>query len=300
MKPQLYLINGPLGAGKTTVLKYLLSLPEFKNSRIIENEFANYSVDTEQLHEHESVIQTIAGVCICCSTGDELIDALKDLVTSEQPVIIEATGVANSLRLVEKLVLGNMFDVYSLAHGLFVLDAREAIESLDETLLRYRNELLAADTVLLSKADLISETDLEVVEIALKNMGVEYFSVSKDGAFDPELLKRKSGMLNFFADLDEEIRNHDADTSYTVIQLDGDRFSSQQLSDSWEVLQNRFGLRRMKGDFVDGDGVKWHVEATPHQIRCTKGSSAVQSLVCIGSAAHELTKSAFVEIVSER
>ena len=79
MKPALYLINGPLGAGKTTLLKYLLSTPEFADARVVENEFASQSVDTAQLHTHQAEVKTIAGVCICCSTGRELTTALEEL-----------------------------------------------------------------------------------------------------------------------------------------------------------------------------------------------------------------------------
>ena len=101
MKPKLYLINGPLGAGKTTLLRELLKQPQFQSARVIENEFASTSVDTDQLHDHQAEVKTIAGLCICCSTGDELIEALLSLADSPEPVIIEATGVANSLMLIE-------------------------------------------------------------------------------------------------------------------------------------------------------------------------------------------------------
>ena len=40
MKNKLYLINGALGSGKTTLLQFLLKQPDFKNVRVIENEFA--------------------------------------------------------------------------------------------------------------------------------------------------------------------------------------------------------------------------------------------------------------------
>ena len=41
----LYLVNGSLGAGKTSVLEFLLRLGEFAGARVIENEFANENVD---------------------------------------------------------------------------------------------------------------------------------------------------------------------------------------------------------------------------------------------------------------
>ena len=158
MKPKLYLINGPLGAGKTTLLRELLKQPQFQSARVIENEFASTSVDTDQLHDHQAEVKTIAGLCICCSTGDELIEALLSLADSPEPVIIEATGVANSLMLIEKLIVGNILDKYELAHGIFVLDAVEAVAHPD-SLEVYHDELQAADTLLVSKTDLLAPED---------------------------------------------------------------------------------------------------------------------------------------------
>ena len=45
-KIKLYLVNGALGAGKTTLVDYLVRQPEFAGARVIENEFASVSVDS--------------------------------------------------------------------------------------------------------------------------------------------------------------------------------------------------------------------------------------------------------------
>ena len=140
MKPKLYLINGPLGAGKTTFLKELLKQPVFKNARVIENEFASSSIDTHSLHEHQAEVRTIAGACICCSSGEELVTTLRALKESKEPVVIEATGVANSLKLIEKMAVADIFADYTLAHGVFVLDAAE---NFDEILQHYADELVS-------------------------------------------------------------------------------------------------------------------------------------------------------------
>ena len=172
MNTPLYLINGPLGAGKTTLLRHLLSTPEFKSARVIENEYASTSVDTAQLHDHTAEIQTIAGVCICCSTGDELTEALKSLASSSDPVIIEATGVANSLQLIEKIVVADMLDLYTIKKAIFVLDAVEATAALEATIETYTQELRAADVVYLSKTDLVSDAAVSELEAQLQILSV--------------------------------------------------------------------------------------------------------------------------------
>lgn len=295
MKPQLYLINGPLGAGKTTTLKQLLQQPVFKRARIIENEFANYSVDSEQFHEHEAKVETIAGVCICCSTGDELVEALTALASSSEPVIIEATGVANSLLLIEKLVLADLLSVYDLAHGLFVLDSAEFSESVDEHVMLHKNELLAADTVLISKADLISPGALDAIRQTLHDIGVKHVSVADEGKFDIAELDRASEMLDFYVNFDETIQNRDTDMNYTVINLDDEYMSSEKLSENWRSLSEQYGLRRLKGDFADTEGGLWHVEATPSQIRLSQGGPGVRTLVCIGKEAYKLNAEKLLE-----
>lgn len=288
MKPKLYLINGPLGAGKTTTLKYLLQQDSFKAARVIENEFANYSVDSDQFHEHEAKIETIAGVCICCSTGDELVEALATLADSNEPVIIEATGVANSLLLIEKLVLADLLNTYDLAHGLFVLDGAEFSESVNEHVALHKNELLAADTVLISKTDLISQEVLGDIQRVLRSVGVKHVVIANEGKFAIAELDRVSDMLDFYVNFDEVIQNRDSDMNYTVINLDDQSVSSEKLSANWKSLSEQYGLRRLKGDFADPAGGLWHVEATPHQLRLSEGGPGVRNLVCIGKEAYKL------------
>ena len=44
-KIALYLVNGALGAGKTTLVDFLVQQPEFAGARVIENEFASESIN---------------------------------------------------------------------------------------------------------------------------------------------------------------------------------------------------------------------------------------------------------------
>ena len=121
MKNKLYLINGALGSGKTTLLQFLLKQPDFKNVRVIENEFASSSIDSNVLKEHAHDIETIAGGCICCSTGTELVDILNKYAKTKEPVIIESTGVANTLKVVEQLILSDVLEKYEITNVLYIV-----------------------------------------------------------------------------------------------------------------------------------------------------------------------------------
>ena len=288
MKPRLYLINGPLGAGKTTFLKELLQQPGFKKARVIENEFASTSIDTHALHEHTAAIRTIAGVCICCGTGEALVETLRELKSSNEPVVIEATGVANSLKLIEKLAMADMFDYYTLAHGVFVLDAAEHARHGD-ALHTHAAELRAADTVLVSKTDLVTPEHYAALCQYLNRLGVRNVHKVVNGIGDFSLLEQPSGMTTFFANFDGELAAHDTGVNYMVMALDDIKLDPQKLHKAWPVLQRSFALRRLKGDGVSPDGARWHIEATPSQCRITKGIIAPAQLVAIGAKARELS-----------
>lgn len=300
MKPALYLINGPLGAGKTTLLKYLLQTQEFADARVIENEFASTSIDTEQLASHTAEVKTIAGICICCSTGRELTTALEELAeASDKPVIIEATGVANSLVLIEKLAAANLFEYYDLRHAIFILDAAETLHR-PELLDMYRDELAAADTVLLSKTDLL-EPD-EAVHL-MQQLGIQRDGVIEsvfNGEVDLNLFQQPSKIITYYLEHGDTVREHEREPSYTIISTSSSDILPDDLHTLWPKLVSNYGAERMKGA-ITHDKTTWHVEATPAQCLITKSVDPEEtlSLVIIGADSHRITEDIFKEEISK-
>lgn len=249
--------------------------------------------ETEQLHDHQAEVKTIAGLCICCSTGNELVDALTLLSTSSDPVVIEATGVANSLQLVEKLVVADLLEVYTLAQAIFVLDAAEANAT---GFTAYTDELKAADIVLLTKPDLVTADEQEKLVALLQKAGAERVYSVLNGALDEITLTDTSNILSFFAEHSGEFSAHDDNTNYTIIDMSKTLIEGSELEMAWPLLVERYGLRRMKGDVLTHDGDIVHVEATPRQLRITKGDDgATKQLVVIGNAARTVTREVLLE-----
>ena len=77
-KVPLYLVNGSLGAGKTSVLEFLLQQSDYKGSRVIENEYANENIDGYRLEGLAEMVTTLAGDCVCCSSKHALTRMLLD------------------------------------------------------------------------------------------------------------------------------------------------------------------------------------------------------------------------------
>lgn len=286
----LYLINGSLGAGKTTVLEYLLGQAEFRQSRVIENEFANENVDGYRLEKLTNIVTTLAGDCICCTTGDDALIRLLDDFTrdSDRPVMIEATGVSRTMNLIDRLVKSGMLARYELMQSFYVISARELLEHPTP---EREVELQLADTILVTKYDLLDETEREKFDGELPTLPYQHVVVADHGEFQLERISTPSGALAFFDSYDGELSVPDNPT-YSVIDVSHESIDSGAWDGLWPQLCKSYGLRRLKGSFIDAFGKSYHIEATPEQVLLTHGgSSEPQKLVFIGERANELTRS---------
>lgn len=290
----LYLVNGALGAGKTTLVDFLVQQPEFAGARVIENEFASESIDSCTLAQRVDEVATIAGECICCSSGEELIDILHNFaISGKAPVIIESTGVANTLRVVEKLLASDVFEQYDLKQSLYVVDGAEArADGLAKALLA---EAQAADTVLISKLDLLAEKDRQQLIETLLQQGLTKVTGLDHGKFDLAQLASESRILDHLL-LHEPAENAAENAlNYSVVDMTELDINAEKIEKIWMDLQSKYALRRMKGAVAGGNEI-YHIEATPQQIRVTHGTADESlKLVVIGERAREITRAVIMK-----
>ena len=293
-KIALYLVNGALGAGKTTLVDFLVQQPEFAGAQVIENEFASESVDSCTLAQRVDEVATIAGECICCSSGEDLIDILHNFaISGRAPVIIESTGVANTLRVVEKLLASDVFKQYDLKQSLYVVDGAEVkADGLAKALL---TEARAADMVLISKLDLLAENDRQQLIETLLQQGLTKVVMMDHGKFDLARLGGESRILDYLL-LREPAENAAENVlNYSVIDVSGLAISAENIDKIWASLRDKYALRRMKGAVADG-GKIFHIEATPQQVRVTRGAADESlKLVVIGERAREITRAVIMK-----
>ena len=293
-KIALYLVNGALGAGKTTLVDYLVQQLQFAGARVIENEFASESIDSCTLAQRVDEVATIAGECICCSSGEELVDILHNFaISGKAPVIIESTGVANTLRVVEKLLAGDIFEQYDLKQSLYVVDGAEArVDGLAEALLA---EARAADMVLISKLDLLAEKDRQQLIETLLQQGLTKVARMDRGKFDLARLGSESQILDYLL-LHEPTENATENAlNYSVVDVSGLAISAEKIENIWTNLRSKYALRRMKGAVTDSNDI-YHIEATPQQVRVTRGAADEPlKLVVIGERARDITRAVITE-----
>lgn len=104
-------IVGFLGAGKTTVLKYLIDSFTEKgwNPFIILNDYENATIDAQQFAEQVDFknIKALSGSCICCSGIVELRNTVNRIPKRTNGItLIEANGTSDACSLMEFLGVG--------------------------------------------------------------------------------------------------------------------------------------------------------------------------------------------------
>ena len=159
------IISGFLGAGKTTLIKKLLS-EAFPGEKLvlIENEFGEISIDGGFLKESGVQISEMSSGCICCSLVGDFGKALKDVKAQFQPdrILIEPSGVGK-LSDVVVAVQNTIAEVPDMVLDSFVTVAdgtkvKVYMKNFGEF---YNNQIESAGTILLSRTQKLSQEKLE-------------------------------------------------------------------------------------------------------------------------------------------
>ncbi|MCX7593152.1 MAG: GTP-binding protein [Fischerella sp.] len=187
IRTPLTIITGPLGSGKTTLLRHILeTFP--KKIAILMNEFGEIAIDAKIIQGKNVQMADLGGGCVCCSLLGEFEAAVNEIIDKVDPdyIVVETTGVAEPDALI--------FDIQEslqrvrLDGVITVIDADAMIKypSVGHTT---RIQIEAADTILLNKVDLVSQSELQAIEKKLRSIN-EIASIlhTVRGQADPDLL----------------------------------------------------------------------------------------------------------------
>jgi G3E family GTPase len=172
------ILTGFLGSGKTTLLNRVLTERHGGRIAVIENEFGEAGVDNELLVKDgdEQIIEMNNG-CICCTVRGDLVRILGSLDRRRQAgeldferVIIETTGLADPAPVAQTFFVDDdVRESYELDAILTVVDAKHAAGQLDEHH-EAQEQVGFADRILLSKTDLVSESEAHSVIARLRQI----------------------------------------------------------------------------------------------------------------------------------
>ena len=159
------IFSGFLGAGKTTLIKKLLS-EAYKGEQVvlIENEFGEIGIDGGFLKEAGIEIREMNSGCICCSLVGDFGEALKEVITTYQPdrIIIEPSGVgklSDVIKAVQKVENEVDITLNSFTTVVDVTKCKMYMKNFGEF---FSNQIEYAGTVILSRTDTPKATDDKV------------------------------------------------------------------------------------------------------------------------------------------
>jgi len=124
-----HVIAGPLGAGKTSLIKHLLAQrPADERWAILINEFGQVGLDAALLTQAADGIALgeVAGGCLCCVNGAPFQIGLGRLLRKARPdrLFIEPSGLGHPAQLIGQLQQAPWLGVLTVQPCVLVLDAR--------------------------------------------------------------------------------------------------------------------------------------------------------------------------------
>jgi cobalamin biosynthesis protein CobW len=190
------IVTGFLGAGKTSLVRHLLSHAEGRRIALVINEFGELGIDREILLGcgvsgcgEEDVIE-LANGCICCTVAEDFLPTITRLIERPAPpehIVIETSGLALPKPLVQAFAWPEVkarvtvdgvvavIDAAAVAAGHFAdapaqRAAAPAAEHDNPLAEVFDDQLACADLVLLNKADLVAGDDLVAIEQRLRGL----------------------------------------------------------------------------------------------------------------------------------
>jgi G3E family GTPase len=194
-------LSGFLGAGKSTLMNYILRNREGLKVAVIVNDMSEINIDGSEvqrdvsLNRSEEKLIEMSNGCICCTLREDLLEEVGRLAREGRfdYLLIESTGISEPLPVAETFTfrgedgqsladIARLDTMVTVVDGLSFLADYQAAESLasrGETLgeddERSITDLLIeqvefADVLLISKIDLISSTDREELTAILRSL----------------------------------------------------------------------------------------------------------------------------------
>ena len=208
-------VSGFLGAGKTTFIKRLVEGNKDKGKTIIiENEFGEIGIDGGFLKNSGIEIREMNSGCICCSLAGDFEASLRELLSTYEPnrVIIEPSGVgklSDVLKAVSDVEKDLPVESNSAVTVVDVKKCKMYMKNFGEF---FNNQIQFANTIILSRTDLVDNTKIEEAVALIKNVNPDATIVTTplDKLSNEKIEEILSSPIDLKAELlDELAREHE-------------------------------------------------------------------------------------------
>ena len=276
------IVTGFLGAGKTTLIRHVMTHAQGRRLAIIVNEFGDVGIDGEILKgcgnaacPEENIVE-LANGCLCCTVADEFVPALDAILAREgvEHIVIETSGLALPKPLVQAfhwpaiksrvtvdgvvvVVDGAALAEGRVANDLNALAQQRAADSalshddpIEEV---FEDQIACADLVVLNKRDLIDAAGFARARAAIADVLPRTIKViqAADGKVDQSLLLglgvgTEDDIANRLTHHDNE-EDHDHDDFDSFVVPVGEIANPTTLTARVATLAENFDVLRVKG-----------------------------------------------------
>lgn len=169
-RPPLIVLTGFLGSGKTSFLQHFIEYQIQFNRfvAIIQNEIGEVGLDGKLLDHDYSVTEIDEG-CVCCSLVGSLKRTIPWILSSFHPdyIVLETTGLANPYNLLSEI--SELEELVRFDSVTTIVDAMNIEKSLKDYNVA-KDQIIAADILLLNKTDLITKGQMTSIDQKLKEI----------------------------------------------------------------------------------------------------------------------------------
>jgi cobalamin biosynthesis protein CobW len=283
------IVTGFLGAGKTSLVRHLLSAAAGHRLAVIVNEFGELGIDRELLLGcgdaacGDGDIVELANGCLCCTVADDFLPALSRLIDRSEPpghIVVETSGLALPKPLVQAFAwpeirthvtvdgVVTVIDAAAAAAGRFASDpeavarqraADPAIDHDNPLEEVFADQLACADLAILNKTDLLAGDRLAALrrEIAARLRPAVKLVLAEQGRVAPAvalgLAAQAEDDLAARPSLHDTEGEHDHDDFASFVVARGPVADAAAFATRLAALIRQHDVLRVKG-FLDIPG----------------------------------------------
>ncbi|MFJ4374964.1 CobW family GTP-binding protein [Pseudomonas japonica] len=252
-----HLIAGPLGAGKTSLIRHLLGQrPANERWAVLINEFGLIGLDAALLSTDDAGVSMgeVAGGCLCCVNGAPFQVGLGRLLRKARPdrLFIEPSGLGHPAQLLAQLRLPPWRGVLAVQAPVLVLDAQALAEGA-ELPEAQQQALASAGLLVMNKSAAVEEDRRLWITARLPKVPLQWVEHGRidlaDLPLDPLATVDNSAVDNVVLDEKAPIAPLWTDPPVPLC-------SYQQAADGWSIgwrfhPQQRLDIERLQA-FLEG------------------------------------------------
>lgn len=247
------IITGALGVGKTTVIQSLLkNKPAQERWAVLVNEFGEVGIDGAFLAgkngEQDIYIKEVPGGCMCCTSGLPMQIALNLLLAQAKPhrLLIEPTGLGHPKEVLQTLTQDHYKEVLDVQGTLTLIDVRKLENQKWRSHSTFREQMLIADTVIVTKSDLYTDDFKPALRGYMEELDIAStpVEIAQKGTIDPALLEQPCGFIQ-----SSPHNDHHAHTQHATNPLVPPEQGAMRVNNSGEGYFSRGWLCSAKQQF---------------------------------------------------